>query len=162
MPDVETINLIDVAAGKYSIKWGDRKLVVRTDLYKKVYPMKVFEGEKNFNPNYLHMEISREYDFLVANRNLCYVDYQLEGMSNNMLKQYFSSPNSFAELRKQHLSFPGISFRYKCKEYIHYISSCILAGHDCGLIDRNWPLFILLIPAGFILSCYIRFKTNKK
>lgn len=66
--------------------------------------MKVFKGEKNFNPHYMHLQISEEYDFLVLNENLRFVDYQETGMSNSMLKQYRSSPNSFAEIRKLYLS----------------------------------------------------------
>lgn len=161
LPDIKSINLIDVAIGKYNIRHGDRKLVVRSELYKEVAPMPVFKGEKHFNPNYMHMEISFNYDFLVANHNLCYVDYQPDGMSSNIFKQYYSSPNSFAELRKQHLRFPGISFRYKCKEYIHYISSCFLAGKDCGLRKRNWILFILLLPFGALLSIYVRIVNHR-
>lgn len=161
LPNVPVVNLIDLAVGRYSnLVHGDRKLVVRSELYKSVAPMKVFEGEKNFNPNYLHMEISKEYDFLVMNENLCFVDYQQNGMSNSMLQQYYSSPNSFAELRKQHLSFSGISLRYKCKEYIHYISCCFLAKKWCGLKNVNWPLLILMGPFGFMLSLYITLKNR--
>ena len=160
LPDVHEINLIDILLKKYNYKSGDRKLVVRSDLYKSVAPMKTFPGEKNFNPNYMHMEISRKYNFLVLNERLCIVDYQPDGMSNNMIHQYYSSPRSFAELRKQHLSFKGISLRYKAKEYIHYISCCCLAKRWCGLENVNWALFILCCPFGFLLSLYIRYKNR--
>ena len=36
--------------------------------------MKSFPGEKNFNPHYMHLQISKKYDFLVLNENLCYVE----------------------------------------------------------------------------------------
>lgn len=161
LPNQFSINLIDLALGRYKIRQGDRKLVLRSDLYKRVAPMKVFPGEKNFNPNYLHMEISRKYDFLVLNEELCTVEYQPTGMSNSIFRQYFDSPRSFAELRKQHLSFEGISLKYKFKEYVHYVSCCCLAKHWCGLQNINWLLFAAACPVGFLLSLYVRLKNRK-
>ena len=105
LPERKSINLIDLLVGRYPIQNGDRTNVVRTELYKKYAPMKVFPGEKNFNPHYMHLQISREYDFLVMNENLRFVEYQPGGMSNSILKQYKNSPNSFAEIRKLYLSF---------------------------------------------------------
>lgn len=162
LPNIKQYNLIENLKGTYGHISGDKKLVVRSDLYKSVAPMKVFEGEKNFNPNYMHMEICRDYDFLILNENFCFVEYQTDGMTNSMLKQYFNSPQSFAELRKQHLSFEGISTKYKCKEYIHYISSCCLAKKTCGLKNKNWLLFVLMIPFGVGLSMVIKLKSREK
>ena len=63
-------------------RWGgDRKLVVRTDLYRSVAPMPSFEGEKNFNPQYMHILISKDYVFYSVDQALCIVDYQSSGMS---------------------------------------------------------------------------------
>ena len=52
LPNQKTINLIDLLVGRYPIVNGDRTNVIRTELYKKYAPMKVFPGEKNFNPHY--------------------------------------------------------------------------------------------------------------
>lgn len=160
LPNLFEINLIDMGLGKYNIRRGDRKLIVRSELYKSVAPMKVFPGEKNFNPNYMHMEISRKYNFLVMNEELCTVEYQPAGMSNSMLQQYYNSPQSFAELRKQHLSFDGISAKYKFKEYVHYVSCCCLAKKWCGLKNINWLLFAVAYPVGVVLSLYVRYKNR--
>ena len=103
LPNQKTINLIDLLVGRYPIVNGDRTNVIRTELYKKYAPMKVFPGEKNFNPHYMHLQISQEYDFLVLNENLRFVDYQPGGMSASMWKQYRNSPWSFAETRKLYL-----------------------------------------------------------
>lgn len=158
LPNQKCVNLIDLIIGKYDIHTGDIKLVIRSDLFKSVAPMKSFENEKFFNPSYMHSEISREYDFLVLNECLCIVDYQPQGMSSNMFKQYYNSPQSYAELRKQHLSFPSISLKFKFKEYIHYISSCLLAKKKCGLKNKNWILFILACPFGVLLSVLVQWK----
>jgi len=163
LPDQKTVNLIDLLTGKYPIVNGDRTNVIRTELYKKFAPMKVFPGERNFNPHYMHLQISREYDFLVLNKNLRYVDYQPAGMSNSMLWQYRSSPNSFAEIRKLYLSFPGTSLKFRVRHSIHLVSSCILAG-DVSRAVKESPrpvLAVLAMPFGFLLSRYVRYKVKK-
>ena len=124
---MEAINLIALSQGKYPVKPGDKKIVVRTDLYKSVAPMKVFPGEKFFNPHYMHLEISREYDFLALNECLCLVDYQQNGMGSNMFRQYKNSPNSFLEIRKQQFSFSGNSMKSQIRNSIHFVSSALLA-----------------------------------
>lgn len=162
LPNQETVNLIDLLTGKYPIHNGDRTNVIRTELYKKYAPMKVFPGEKNFNPHYMHLQISREYDFLVLNENLRFVDYQVDGMTNSMLKQYRNSPNSFAEIRKLYLSFPDTSLKFRIKHSIHLVSSCILAGNCWRAVEESprKAEAILALPFGWALSEYIRLKTR--
>lgn len=162
LPDIKSVNLIGLFTGKYNIVNGDRTNVVRTELYKKYAPMKVFKGEKNFNPHYMHLQISQEYDFLVLNENLRFVDYQETGMSNSMLKQYRSSPNSFAEIRKLYLSFKDTSLKFKIKHSIHLASSCILAKKTMSSVKDN-PyklLSVIALPFGFALSVFIKTKTK--
>ena len=162
LPDIKSVNLIGLFTGKYNIVNGDRTNVVRTELYKKYAPMKVFKGEKNFNPHYMHLQISEEYDFLVLNENLRFVDYQETGMTNSMLKQYRSSPNSFAEIRKLYLSFKDTSLKFKIKHSIHLASSCILAKKTMSSIKDN-PyklLSVIALPFGFALSILIKAKTK--
>lgn len=164
LPDQKTVNLIGLLTGKYNIVNGDRTNVVRTELYRRYAPMHVFQGEKNFNPHYMHLQISREYDFLVLNENLRYVDYQPAGMSNSMLWQYYNSPNSFAEIRKLYLGFPDTSLQFRFRHSIHLVSSCILAG-DVTRALKESPrpmLAALAMPFGFLLSGYIRFKVRRR
>lgn len=160
LPQQKSINLIDLLIGKYHIHNGDRKNVVRTKLYKAVAPMKSYPGEKNFNPHYMHLLISKKYDFLVMNENLCYVEYQPEGMTASILKQYKNSPKSFAEIRKLYLTFEDAPLQFKIKQYIHYWSSCIIAGKWCGLKKYNPLLLVVSLPMGIILAGYICIKTR--
>ncbi len=162
LPEQESVNLIDLFIGKYNLINGDRTNVVRTELYKKYAPMKVFPGEKNFNPHYMHLQISQEYDFLVLNENLRYVEYQENGMTNSMLKQYRSSPNSFAEIRKLYLSFPNTSVKFQMRHSIHLVSSCILLGKPIKALKESPCKLITAIsyPFGWLLSVYIRRKVR--
>ena len=162
LPNQKTVNLIDLLIGKYNLHNGDRKNVIRTELYKKVAPMKSFEGEKNFNPHYMHLLISKDYDFLVMNENLCFVEYQPDGMTNSMFKQYYNSPNSFAEIRKLYLSFEGTPFKFKLKHSIHYVSSSIL-GRRMGFFKEvnNKGILLIALPFGVMLAGLTKIKGSK-
>lgn len=156
LPEYKTLNLVDVKIGKEYV-YGDKKQVVRTELYKQVAPMKVFKGEKNFNPYYMILQISKEYDFLVLNEELCTVDYQKDGMTANQFNQYYSSPNSFAETRKLYLSLPGANMKFYMKEAIHYVSSCLIAKRN-NLI-KNSPRRVVtffMYPFGVGLTIFIK------
>ena len=162
LPQQKTVNLIDLLVGKYPLKNGDRTNVVRTVLYRKYAPMQVFSGEKNFNPHYLHLQISREYDFLVLNENLRFVEYQPDGMTHSIWKQYYNSPNSFVQLRKLYLSFPGTSAAFRFRHAVHLVSSCILAGSAVRSV-RESPrkaVTVLALPFGFLLSICVRIKNK--
>lgn len=162
LPDKKSINLINLLIGKYHIHNGDRTNVVRTELYKKVAPMISFEGEKNFSPHYMHLQISKNYDFLVLNKNLRYVEYQADGMSNSIFKQYLNSPNSFIETRKLYLSLPGISWKFKLKQSIHLVSSGIFANKMNEVLEYipSFGLIVLAVPCGLLLSKYIKIKAK--
>lgn len=163
LPEQQAVNLIDLMVGKYSIQNGDRTNIVRTELYKKYAPMKIFPGEKNFNPHYMHLQISQDYDFLVLNENLKFVEYQNGGMSDSILWQYKNSPNCFAEIRKLYLSFPNTSFKFKFRHSIHLVSSCILAGNWKRALKETpcRSITLLSVPFGVVLTIYIKIKTRK-
>ena len=162
LPDQKRVNLIDLLAGKYPIRNLDRTNVVRTELYKRFAPMPSFPGEKNFNPHYMHLQISREYDFLVLNENLRFMEYQPDGMTSNILRQFRNSPRSFAETRKLYLSFPNTGWKFRFRHATHYVSSSIFAGNKNFIKEspaRGMTVAALL--PGIALTCYILFKTRR-
>lgn len=146
---------------KYKIP-GDKKMIHRTALLKKVAPMPIFPGEKNFNPSYLMYQLDRFGKLYVTNDCFCIVDYQPDGMSSNIFKQYRNSPNSFAETRKLYLSFPEISFRFKLKQYIHYVSSCLLAGKlFYGIKEApDSKMAVLALIPGCLLTLVVFYKSK--
>lgn len=161
-PKQKSINILDVSLGKYHYKNGDRKLVVRTALYKEVAPMPSYENEKNFNPHLMHLQISEKYDFLIYNTVLCVVEYQEDGMSNGIFKQYLNSPKSFAHMRKYMLGLKGTTFKFRMRHAIHYVSSSIIARNKRFLQEspRKWDV-ILAVPFGTVLTVYIKNKAKK-
>lgn len=164
MNNMHSLNLIKLAQGKYQIKKGDKKIICRTDLYKSVAPQRVFPGEKNFNPHYMHLQISSNYDFLVLNEEICTVDYQNTGMTANQYRQYLNSPNSFIEIRKLWLSFEGLSMRDKLNIYIHYTAEAFIAKkYFINFLQvKDKVLMSLCYLPGLLLSIIIRIKGKNK
>lgn len=162
LPNQKRVNLIDLLAGKYPIRNLDRTNVVRTELYKRFAPMPSFPGEKNFNPHYMHLQISREYDFLVLNENLRFMEYQPDGMTSNILRQYRNSPRSFAETRNLYLSFPGTGWKFRFRHAMHYVSSSIFAGNKNFIKESPAKgMTVAALLPGIALTCYILFKTRR-
>lgn len=158
LPDTKTVDPLWLT----ELDAGDRKYVIRNDCYRQVYPMPVFAGEKNFNPHYLVLKLCRNYKFLVLNKPLCVVNYQPDGMSANIFRQYLNSPRSFAQLRKVIMENPDASFPYLVKTTIHYVSSSILSKNKHFIKESPRKLLtILATPFGLLLTGYIRKRAAK-
>jgi len=161
IPNVKTISPVDLTVNTFNIKQGDRKYVVRTDMFKKYAPMPEYKGEKCFNPHYMQLKVGMEKPFLYLPEKLCIVDYQNDGMSTYMYKQYYTSPNSFADTRMLYLSFTDAPLKFIIRQCIHYISSCILAHRKIFVKEaRHKGLIFCSLPLGFALSILIRYKNK--
>lgn len=141
---------------------GDKKMVHRTAWLKRVAPMPTFDGEKNFNPSYMMYQLDQFGKLYVTNDCFCIVDYQPDGMSSNIYKQYRNSPNSFAETRKLYMAFPNTTPAFKLRQSIHYVSSCQLAGKFFkGLKESPFFLYaILAVIPGTLLTGLVLLKTR--
>lgn len=159
-PDnVKELKIIDMVP-KYHHN-GDVKVVHRTALLKDVAPMPVFEGEKNFNPIYLFHKVDMKYPLLLLNDNLCFVEYQPDGMTNNIFNQYVSSPKSFSALRRLLMSRPDVNLSFKFRNAIHYVSSQIMLKNKFWLKESPCKFLTLLAsPFGLALYFYIKKKAN--
>ena len=160
LPEQETINLIDIYVGKYAFRNGDRKFIVRTELYRRYVTFDEIEGEKDYNPHFLHLAMSREYDFLILNEKLCVVEYQADGMTATVFRQYLRSPRSFRMMRQAELSLPG-RLPFLIKKTIHYDSSCILSGEPCLSGTPHKLMALLCWPLGGILTVYLKWKVKR-
>lgn len=138
---------------------GDTKLAIRTDLLKALPVMKIYPGEKNANPSFYFWQIPQKY--ILVNENLCWVDYQPNGMAAGIFRQYRNSPNSFAQYRRLLLGHEGVSPKRKFIEAVHYVSSCIFAGQwDMVLTSPKKLLTIAAFIPGCLLNVYVRFKAK--
>ena len=138
---------------------GDKQYVFRTEALKKVFPMPEFPGEKYFDPKYRFFALDGIGPLAVTNEVFDIVDYQPGGLTHTMLRQYYNSPNSFAEYRKLYMQLPNRSAAYIMKQNIHYVASCILAGKAGRAINespkKGYTLLAFL--PGFIWAGIIRY-----
>ena len=135
---------------------GDKKLVYRTEVINKYPPYPVFEGEKYVALAYKYRLIDQDYKLVVLNEVLCNVEYQEDGSSNNMYKQYVSNPNGFLFWRKICLTYPNYN-KSVFFDAIHYVCDSLLANkYD---IIRDSPrrfISALAYPFGWLLFIYIK------
>lgn len=142
---------------------GDKKLVYRTDVIKQYPPYPTFPGERYVALAYKYLLIDQEYKLAVLNDVLCNVEYQPDGSSNNMWRQYLLNPQGFAFWRTIQAKYPA-SFAELVKTTIHYCSSKIIAKHK-GYPVTEYPnkfLASLCSPLGSLLSAFIYFKHRKQ
>ena len=139
---------------------GDKKLVYRTDIIKSVPPYPVFEGEKYVALSYKYRLIDQKYKMAVLDRTLCNVEYQEDGSTKNMWRQYLRNPKGFAFWRLVRLQTPE-SAKRTLIDYVHYCSSSILAREKSFIRKAPSPaLCAVCTPAGFLLSCIVKKKAR--
>lgn len=139
---------------------GDKKLVYRTDVINKYPPYPVFEREKYVALAYKYRLIDQEYKLAVLDEVLCLVEYQQEGSSMNMNRQYLKNPKGFAFWRKVCMRYPESKKRVFI-DCIHYVSSSILSRDRAFIKDSpRKGLTVLAVPFGVLLTLYIKFKVK--
>ena len=140
---------------------GDKKLVYRTEVIKKYPEYPIFDNEKYVGLAYKYMLIDQNYTLLTINRPLVVVEYQQDGSSNNMLRQYWNNPKGFAFYRKTEMVLaPTLKRRFM--SCIHYVSSSIISKNKNFIKESPKKLLtILSILPGFGLFLYIKFKIKQ-
>ena len=138
---------------------GDKKLIYRTEIIKKYPPYPEFEGEKYVPLSYKYLLCDQEYQLAVMNKVLCLVEYQKDGSTATMWKQYLNNPNGFAVIRKLDMIYPT-SKRKLFIATIHYVSCGFLSHKEFLKESPKKYLTILMIPFGWILSNYVKYKVN--
>lgn len=139
---------------------GDKKLVYRTDIINQYPPYPVFEGEKYVALGYKYRLIDQEYKMAVLNEVLCNVEYQADGSSGTMYKQYLRNPKGFAFWRKISMQYPESRKRVFI-DCIHYVSSSILSKNRNFVAESPKRLLtIIAIPFGVALTIYIKRKVR--
>lgn len=140
---------------------GDKKIIYRTDVVNKYPPYPVFEGEKYVGLVYKYRLIDQDYKLAVLNEVLCLVEYQPNGSTGTMWKQYLKNPKGFAFLRRIFMQYP-ISKKRLLMDCIHYVAESIAAGDVYFLKSSPRPLLtILAIPPGILLYGIMKYKGTR-
>ncbi len=146
---------------KYKVT-GDKKLVYRTDIMKETDPYPVFDGEKLVPLDYKYNLIDQKYEMIVTNEIFCHVEYQPDGSTNSVYRQYFESPRGFAAARKVSMRYSP-SFRNRFRSAIHYVSSSIISKNKIFLKESPQKvLTIIAIPLGLLLTACLKYKVDIK
>ncbi|MBR6155316.1 MAG: glycosyltransferase family 2 protein [Lachnospiraceae bacterium] len=139
---------------------GDKKMIYRTDIINEYPPYPVFEGEKYVSLAYKYRLIDQKYKMAVLDEIVCLVEYQQDGSSNNMIKQYYRNPKGFAFWRKVRMQYPDSKKRVFI-DCIHYVAESRLAGNKHYIKESPEKLLTTVaVPLGIVLEKYIRKKND--
>ena len=137
---------------------GDKKLIYRTDVINQYPAYPVFEGEKYVALSYKYRLIDQDYKMAVLNEVVCNVEYQADGSTGTMWRQYLRNPKGWAFWRKVQMQYP-VSRKRMLIDCIHYVSSSILAKDPRFIINSPRKLLtVFCVFSGLLLSCVVRRK----
>lgn len=140
---------------------GDKKLIYRTDIINSVPPYPVFPGERYVGLSYKYTLIDQKYKLFVLNEVVCEVEYQADGSTGTMWKQYLKNPRGFAFFRKVAMQYP-ISKKRLIQDCIHYCSSSQIAKNKYYIQESPRKLLTLLCtPLGWLLTALIKKKAKE-
>lgn len=140
---------------------GDKKLVYRTEVITRYPEYPLFEGEKYVGLAYKYYLVDQDMPLLVCNEVLCIVEYQPDGSSFSMFRQYWNNPKGFAFYRKERMKVVS-SAKRRFIENIHYVSSALISGSRHIVRESPYPLYtVMALPFGWMLKQYIAYKVRK-
>jgi len=141
---------------------GDKKLVYRTDVINRYPEYPIFEGERYVGLAYKYMLIDQDYKLLTINAPLVTVEYQLDGSSYNMYRQYWRNPKGFAFYRRTEM-ICAPTFKRRFISCVHFVASSIIAKNKFFLLESPQKLLTLLaIPLGILWYWRIRSKVKSE
>ena len=139
---------------------GDKKLVYRTDLINSVPAYPVFPGEKYVALSYKYRLLDQKYKMAVLDKVLCNVEYQADGSTGTMYKQYLRNPKGFAFWRKVCMQYPTSAKRLLI-DCMHYVSSSLIAGNRRFIQESPRKLLtVVMIPFGVLWTIYVKHKAR--
>ena len=143
--------------GLYGVE-GDKKLVYRTEIVKRYPKYPLFKDERFVPLDYLYLLIDQDFDLKPINEIFCIVEYQDDGSTRNIFKQYVRHPNGFAFSRLSRIKY-GRTFKERFKNAIHLVSSAIFSNDLTWLLKAEKKFLVFLaLPFGIALNIYIRLK----
>lgn len=136
---------------------GDKKLILRTDVVRQYPPYPVFEGERLVPLGSLYSLIDRDYQLSVLDHVVCLVEYQPDGSSRTIFRQYGRSPRGFRHARLISMQEPN-SLKRQLMIHVHYVAESLLAGEPVFRDSTRKALTLLAMPFGIALACCVRIK----
>ena len=120
----------------------------------------MFEGEKYVGLLYKYNLVDEQYPLLVFNDVLVIVDYQDDGSSRGMWRQYWNNPQGFAFLRQEHMRLYR-RWKFRWRSSIHYAAHCFRMRKYGKLLETSMPVCsFFMIPFGFLLYMITKYKVR--
>lgn len=139
---------------------GDKKLIYRTEVIKSYPEYPLFKGEKYVSLAYKYELIDQDYELLTMNEPVCCVNYQPDGSTMNMFRQYIRNPQGFAFIRRQSMVLAPTA-RRRFIEAVHYVASSIMLRNRRFIKESPRPWLVAsAAPLGLLWYGYIRWKTK--
>lgn len=139
---------------------GDKKLVYRTEVIRQYPEYPLFEGERYVGLVYKYSLIDQNYELLILNEPLVTVEYQQDGSSRNIYRQYWNNPKGFAFLRKVDMKLAP-TWKRKFMSCVHYVSSSLRCRNRRFIQESPLPLLtVLAVLPGFMLYKYTQYKVK--
>lgn len=137
---------------------GDKKLVLRTEVVRQYPYYPEYKNEKLVPLGSLYLMIDQDYKMLYSDEVFCVVEYQPEGSSNSIFRQYKQSPRGFAYTKSLQKKYNN-SLIDNLKNSAQ-IASFSLFAKDFSLLNEGPKVYqnYLMFPLGLLLNAFIRFK----
>ena len=121
----------------------------------------MFPGERYVGLVYKYTLIDQKYKLFVLDEVVCEVEYQADGSTGTMWKQYLKNPHGFAFLRKVAMQYPT-SKKRMIQDCIHYCSSSQIARNKYYIQESPRKLLtVLCTPLGWVLTAVVRNKAKE-
>lgn len=145
---------------KYKVT-GDKCYVFRTEVMVNIPEYPVFQGENRVPIAWKYSQIPDEKEILIINRPLCIVEYQPDGISAGIRKQYFKNPKGMAAGYKMVLRH-AYGIKQLVKSSIGY-STFSLMSKNKGFISNSPKLIstLIFLPLGLAAYIYINARWGK-
>lgn len=136
---------------------GDKKLVYRSVITKAYPSYPEYQDERLVPLSRLYTLIDRDYHILCVNSFWVIVDYQENGSSATILKQYFQSPKGFRDARVTNIKYgEGCFFRFK--NIIHLGVSNFILKEDFRTYSPYPFISFITAPISYFIYCYLKRK----
>lgn len=157
--NLKKVKMMDLAR-KHKVT-GDKKLVFKTEILKKLPPYPIFNGEKLVPLSFKSFEAEAQGYYLIPKNEIyCLVEYQEDGSTNNMWRQYRLNPQGFAFMRLKKLN-SKIGVKEQFRNAVHLGSSVLFTKNYRQLSQTKYPIIVLLsMPFSILLNLYNRYKTK--
>ncbi len=149
LPSDKTITTSEKLIKKYG-DYGDKKFIYRTEIINSVNEYPEYENERLVPLSYKYWLVDRKMPVVTLNEVVCLVDYQPNGSTNTIKKQYFQSPKGFLAAKRELMVYPRIP-KNQIKSAIHYIFFSKLSGEKHYIKKSPKKLLtVLLLPLGIM------------